>query len=189
MAEVLVRFDALLKDKEGRLYVPKVCGREMDDGRRWEGWIEFESTDGQDAIRTSQETVQPNHETLLYWASGLTAAYLEGALERAVAPTRVIRINVPERPTFDEPAPPTAYVRARPGVRTVLDPFEVYTQGEDILRRELLALDTMHLRSIARAYDLGDADAVIPSEQQAREELAALILTGVRNRMESRDAD
>jgi hypothetical protein len=32
--------------------------------------------------RTAQETVQPDREALLYWATGLGAAFLEGALER-----------------------------------------------------------------------------------------------------------
>ena len=36
----------------------------------------------------------------------------------------------------------------------LLDPFNVYAQGEDILISQLDALDTSHLRDIARAYEL-----------------------------------
>jgi hypothetical protein len=36
----------------------------------------------------------------------------------------------------------------------VLDPFEVYAQGENVLRQELSALDLDHLRAIVEAYGL-----------------------------------
>jgi hypothetical protein len=52
----------------------------------WEGWIEFEPSDGGAAIRTPRETTQPNLKDLEYWATGLTEAYLEGALVRALDP-------------------------------------------------------------------------------------------------------
>jgi hypothetical protein len=71
--------------------------------------------------------------------------FLEGALARAKAPTRTVRrATVDAAPRFSEPAPAT--------VRPVLNPFAVFAQGEHVLRQELTALDTNHLRTILRAY-------------------------------------
>lgn len=47
------------------------------------GLAEFERTTDGRRFSTDVETTQPNAEALLYWSTGLTAAYFEGALERA----------------------------------------------------------------------------------------------------------
>jgi hypothetical protein len=39
--------------------------------------------DGKTSKRTGQETSQPDRKALEYWATGLEAVYLEGALARA----------------------------------------------------------------------------------------------------------
>ena len=185
MAEVLVQFDSQIVDTDQHAYVARVCGRQAEDGL-WDGWIEFEPTDGGPVLRTPRETKQPKRTDLDYWAGGLTAAYLEGALERAIHPDlpdlRPREIAV--APTYDGPAEPpapgraTADARVRP--RAVLDPFEVYKQGEDVLMQELLALDEGHLRNIALAHDLLDDDEV--SRAIGRDTLAQLIVVAVRNR-------
>ena len=58
----------------------RVEGVERDDGT-WAGRLVF--ADGTSIRVTGRETSQPNREALEYWASGLEAVYLEGALERA----------------------------------------------------------------------------------------------------------
>jgi hypothetical protein len=162
MAEVLVQLDPPVADETGRIYVVRICGRVAEDGL-WEGWIEFEPQDGGAPLRTPRETEQPNRADLEYWATGLTIAYLEGALDRALnPPTPDLRPrSVSARPTYDRPAPnsprvarPAAPHRIRP--RAVLDPFKVYAQGENVLRKELSALSDGHLVNILRAYDLVD---------------------------------
>jgi hypothetical protein len=108
MAEVLIEFVNELID-EGATYEARACGRERDDGL-WEGWIEFVPRGGADSVRTGRETTQPNEADLRYWATGLTGAYLEGALERAlrhVEPARR-RDRVTSKPSFTEPAPDRA---------------------------------------------------------------------------------
>ena len=85
MAEVLVEFNEPVTDSEGNTYTARACGSEMVDGR-WQGWIEFRPVDGGDPIRSGRETTQPNRADTLYWATGLTPVYLEGALERALKP-------------------------------------------------------------------------------------------------------
>ena len=60
----------------------------------------------------------------------------------------------------------------------ILDPFEVYGQGEDILVRQLDALDTPRLRDIALAYELmPPRDA----ERASRLQLATTIIDGARS--------
>ena len=184
MAEVLVQFDSEIVDTDQHAYVARVCGRQADDGM-WDGWIEFEPTDGGPVLRTPRETKQPKRTDLDYWAGGLSAAYLEGALERAIhsdlPDLRPREIAV--EPTYDgpaEPLPPGTTTGARVRPRAVLDPFEVYAQGEDVLVQELLALDEGHLRNIALAHDLLDDDEV--SRAIGRNTLAQMIVVAVRNR-------
>jgi hypothetical protein len=64
-------------------YTARICGDERLDGT-WQGWIEFHPSDSRHPILTTeQETSQPNLKALEYWADGLEAIYLEGALARA----------------------------------------------------------------------------------------------------------
>jgi len=152
MAEVLVEFDAVFRGPNAARYAPRACARSADDGR-WEGWLEFSDLDTGTVIRSARETTQPSRDDTMYWATGLTRVYLEGALVRALAPTRRIEpVPVEVEPAFDGPAPSTGEVAAAP--RAVLDPFEVYAQGERVLRQELSALDLDHLRAIVQAYGL-----------------------------------
>jgi hypothetical protein len=103
MAEVLAEFTNILVDAAGVKYRAHACGAEMLDGT-WHGWLEFIPLDGAPPIRSGRETTQPNRVDTIYWANGLTAVYLEGALERALNPL-VRRTVVPDVPAFHEPAP------------------------------------------------------------------------------------
>ena len=104
MAEVLVEFPDVVVGDDGVRYHAHVCGAAMPDGK-WQGWIEFVPADGGSAIRSGRETTQPNRIDGLYWATGLTAVYLEGALRRALNPLVVRRVET-DTPVFEEPAPP-----------------------------------------------------------------------------------
>ena len=88
MAEVLVTFTTPTRAKDGDLYYARVLGRKRHDGL-YEGWLEFMLAGSDEVILTQRETEQPNRTDLKYWAEGLTAVYLEGALERALHPTAV----------------------------------------------------------------------------------------------------
>jgi hypothetical protein len=177
MAETLVRFDALVSDRDGRMYEAKACGRERD-GRLWEGWLEFENRETGEVLRSSRETTQPNLTDLRYWATGLTPVYLEGALARSRgdAPRRQ-----PERvppPAFDGPAEASESPRhvARDAI---LNPFAVYEKSPDVLARELTALRGYHLRQIIQEYNLVEDDG-IRLESMTEPELGSLILQRVR---------
>jgi hypothetical protein len=188
MAEVLVQFDRPVADEEGRAYVVRVCGGVVEGGR-WEGWIEFDPQDGGITLRTPRETEQPNRADLEYWATGLTEAYLEGALERARRP-RTPDLRPPPvaaHLAYDRPAPSTP---ERPGTaapvhlppNAVLDPLEVYAQGEDVLREELSALDEGHLRNVIRTFGLvGEEEMDLLAAH--RPTLAEMIVAAVRKRL------
>jgi hypothetical protein len=148
----LLQFETPLTDGAD-IYVARACGRALENGQ-YEGWIEFEPPGGGATLRTARETTQPNLSDLEYWATGLSAVYLDGALRRAKAPLLLTQPAAPAPPTFEEPAPPFvrhAEVEA-PLARPVLDPFVVYAQGEPVLRSQLDALSLAHLEVLARAY-------------------------------------
>jgi hypothetical protein len=174
MAEIVHVFeDPVLLD--GSPYEARVAGR--PDGHIWEGWIEFVAHDGGDALRTPRETTQPDRAALVYWATGLSGTYLEGALRRALQPpAQRVASPLPE-PLFEAPAPnPAADIFAAD--RAVLDPFSVGAKGEDLLRRELGALRDWHLRNIVRAYRL--ADPTVDLEAMTEPELVELIVSRVQ---------
>jgi hypothetical protein len=145
----------------------------------WEGWIEFVPLDPErHPLRSPRESTQPSREGLLYWATGLTSTYLKGALSRALQPP-LERPNPPRvKPHFSGPAPSIASMPASsPVAHPILDPFSVYAQGEDILLRQLDALDTARLRDIVRAFELMG----VPQARSARRlELATAIVEAAR---------
>jgi hypothetical protein len=109
MAELMVKFTEPTRHESGELYWPAVYGGLADDGL-WEGWIEFTRVDGT-ILRTPRETEQPNRDFVRYWAHGLSATYLEGALQRALRPIDSPERQVARRLVSAPPrsAPPTAW--------------------------------------------------------------------------------
>ena len=87
MPEVLLQFSTPIRGPEGRIYAAQAIGEEMPDGL-WHGWIEFSTGDASELVTTDRETTQPNRTDVVYWATGLTQIYLEGALTRALDVSR-----------------------------------------------------------------------------------------------------
>jgi hypothetical protein len=208
MAEALLVFDDTISAPEGAAYRARVCGRRAEDGR-WEGWLEFdpigaegEAVEGAGTVRSGRETTQPKRADLLYWAGGLTHTFLEGALLRALgvhgaraiprrptglAPGRPHRAQ-PGRPRAPQSGAPPSGSASRgqvPAGRPVLDPFEVFLQGEEVLRQELGALSPGHLRNIADAHRLDVGAAARGGDPAA---LARAIVAAVRARYAALDA-
>jgi hypothetical protein len=179
MPEVLVVFDAQLTGTDGGRWSAQACGGVADDGL-WEGWIEFQPLDADESpVRTARETEQPNRDDLMYWAQGLTAVYLDGALSRALAPdAQRMRRTVQARPAFDGPARPAHARTGRAPTHAVLDPFDVYLEGEDVLIAQLGALDIARLRDIVIEYGFSSQSA---NADASREVLTSRILAGVRS--------
>ena len=82
MADVVVPLEGSIEGADGLPYSARVSARQEEDGR-WTGWLEFTPAGGGETLRTQRETVQPDRDDLEYWATGLSATYLEGALRRA----------------------------------------------------------------------------------------------------------
>lgn len=181
MAEVLVSYTAPTRSASGDLYWPRALGGIADDGL-WEGWIEFTRAGDDVVVKTGRETEQPNRADLVYWAQGLSMTYLEGALDRALRPAPTlppsevpILVDSAPRPRF---APAPAFVP-----RVVLDPFQTYAEGEELLRSQLNALSRDHLLNIIEAYSFvgaGERDWLRSAPQS---ELADRIVRAVRARV------
>jgi hypothetical protein len=154
MAEVLAEYTDPVVSEDGIAYRVQAVGAPRPDGL-WEGWIEFIPISGGIPLRTPRETTQPNRRDAVYWATGLTPVYLEGALDRALNPL-VRHVPPPAEPVFDEPAPPVVNTPATevPVADAILDPYSVYKKGEVLLRKELGALEAWHLVNIIVAYQL-----------------------------------
>jgi hypothetical protein len=153
MPEVLVQFTERVRGEDGMAYLPRVWGGLADDGL-WEGWIEFADESGA-TQRTRRETEQPHRDDLLYWAEGLTVAYLEGALGRALAPHEVT-VPAHENARRVVAAADSSRPVAGRTPHAILDPFAAYSEGEELLRKQLRALSRDHLINIIKAYRLPD---------------------------------
>ena len=177
MPEVLVEFSEAVMAEDGRVFVARACGSEMNGGL-WQGWIEFVPVDGGEPLRTTRATTQPNRQDTVYWATGLTPVYLDGALHRALRPAP--KLATPERremPFFDGPAPSDEPARTS-GV-SVLNPFSVYRKGESVLRRQLGALSAWHLVNIIDTYALSE-ESLTRLNASPPEVLIEIIIDGVR---------
>jgi len=179
MAETLLRYQHPVVAEDGTVYEARACGGPMTGGR-WQGWIEFVPLGNGEPVRTPRETTQPNRVDTEYWATGVSAVYLEGALRRALSPVTIAPPPVaPPPPIFSGPAP-TAAGPVESGQASVLNPFSVYEKGEPLLRKQLGALSTWHLVNIVLAYELSDQGvAVLNNLQQGS--LIDIIVAGVRN--------
>lgn len=147
----------------------------------WEGWIEFIPADGSsDVLVTAVETHQPERQHLVYWATGLSQVYMEGALTRA-RNSLTVRVPVIDEPVSDQPARRRVVVeRVIPKPEPVLDPFEIGGRNIDILRQQLTALHRPRLLNIISAFDLAaDVDVTQMSEAQ----LVAFIVAAVEARL------
>lgn len=174
MAEVVHVFEQPIV-VNGTPYSARVATR--PDGHVWEAWIEFVALDESDIRRTPRETTQPDRDAVVYWATGLSGTYLEGAMRRALEPP--VRAGVEPLPAarFESPTPsPVADMGADD--RAVLDPFSVGAKGEGLLRNQLGALAGWHLCNIVRAYHL--ADESLDLEALTEPELIELIVTAVQ---------
>lgn len=186
MAEVLLAFDTPVADETGT-YHPRVVGRLADDGM-WEGWLEFEPIDhAGETLVGPVESRQPEHEHLVYWATGLTPVYIEGALHRAKRPV-VVRTRVVEEPASDAPAPRAVVVPVQPRTlrrEAVLDPFEVARHsGLDVLDQELRALNRPRLLNIIDDFALnpGGEDIAWMTDAQLVRFIVVAVETQMLNR-------
>lgn len=130
MDDLLQRFETPVVGRDGNEYAVSVCGRSRPHDT-WEGWLVFErKTDGRE-FSTQVETTQPNADGILYWASGLTAGYFDGALQRALRP-------------------PTIREVVAQGMAVVTDGVDTDGRAERISTLERLILGLFHARHESR---------------------------------------
>jgi hypothetical protein len=178
MPETIFEYGPIVRGLDGNDYAARACGRQRADAT-WEGWIEFVHIDGLLVYRTPRETSQPNRTDLVYWATGVSSVYLEGALERAMSPRPVIVETITAPPAFEGPAPELDEIQERTlSAEAVLDPFSVYAKGETVLIRELMAMAPWHLRNIARAYHISDDPVAL--QALTKTELVQIIVGAAR---------
>lgn len=181
MVEVFVKYTEPVRAADGTSYWAQACGN-IAENSLWDGWIEFVS-EGR-ALRTGRETKQPNRNDVMYWAEGLTYVYLQGALDRALrleSGPPIIGHEVAAEPVFDAPANDRPIVR-RVAIepRAILDPYVVFGEGENRLRRQLRALSRDQLMNIVRAYNLADATPGSVLEDGSRDQVAEHIVRSVK---------
>jgi hypothetical protein len=184
VAEVFVQFTEPVVGKDGTSYMARACGQEAD--HLWHGWIEFLPSDSGQPVHSARETTQPNRRDLEYWATGLTAVYLEGALDRALNPFSKAAPSAAMPAMFRGPASTAALgnglasaTSAPPRTDAVLNPFSVYRKGEAVLRRQLAALSAWHLVNIIAAHDLSTQSPEALTAMAAPT-LVELIISAVR---------
>jgi hypothetical protein len=177
MAEVLAEYSDVVLDQDGKGYIARACGAPMASGQ-WHGWIEFVEMASGHALRSGRETTQPNRIDTVYWATGLTPVYLEGALQRALHPLVRAVARSAATPAFDGPAPES--VAEPPVVESILNPFSVYRKGEALLRRQLSAFSNWHLVNIVLDYRLSDLPEAALNAMSSQD-LIELIVAAVRS--------
>jgi hypothetical protein len=178
LAETLLAYSEPVSFESGTQFLARACGAES--GHTWQGWIEFIPVDGGTIVRSGRETTQPNRSDLVYWATGLTPIYLQGALRRALQPLHR-PVAVPSAaPTFDGPAPDFSV--AATTTESVLNPLSVYRKGEALLTSQLKALSAWHLVNIVRHYGLSE-EPIETLNTLTHSELVDVIVTSTRARM------
>ena len=182
MAETLLQYQHPVTGPDGTQYEARACGGPMPVGM-WQGWIEFIPLGGGEPVRSPRETTQPNRVDTEYWATGVTAVYLEGALRRALSKPARITPLPPQPALFSGPAR-SRVAPIESGTPSVLNPFSVFEKGEPLLRRQLGALSAWHLVNIIVAYELSGQD-VAALNRLPGPALVEIIVAGVRKERES----
>jgi hypothetical protein len=77
------QYPSILQAPSGEQFVARVYA-DRQRGGLWEAWLVFFSLTTSTVLATDRETTQGKREHILYWASGLSPTYLQGALERAL---------------------------------------------------------------------------------------------------------
>jgi hypothetical protein len=167
LIELVFPLHPMISETDGRSYQPSVVATPAADGH-WEAWIEFVDRASGAILHSGVETHQADEADLRHWSSCLSDVYLQGALARArISPgeTRLHR-GLVRRGKVDG---------RREAPR--LDPFEVFRQGEHVLRRELRLFKRGALRALIIKYGLNPAGLDLSA--LSRDQLIAFIATAV----------
>jgi hypothetical protein len=81
--EFVHEYATILRIPSGDEYLTRVYA-DQQSGGLWEAWFVFFPVTGGPTLATDRETTQSKLDDVSYWATGITPAYLEGALTRAL---------------------------------------------------------------------------------------------------------
>jgi hypothetical protein len=82
VAVVLAEYGDTVVGPEGDAFRARACALPTRAGQ-WQGWIEFNPTNGDPTFRSPHETLQPNRTGVIDWAVSRTPHQLACALDRA----------------------------------------------------------------------------------------------------------
>lgn len=136
MSELIHEFSRTVSDASGAHYTVRVRG-DQDENGHWQGWLEFVPVDGDAFRRTPRETTQGQRGHLVYWASGLSASYLEQALRRAEPPPDESEVPPPLATDPDRPARLRDPGAGAPATRIVIETLD------PSVPRRLMAMDQL----------------------------------------------
>ncbi|HEX8173321.1 MAG TPA: hypothetical protein VF824_22495 [Thermoanaerobaculia bacterium] len=125
MERLLQTFEAPFADHDGNLYAVQLFGRSRP-GDTWQAMLTFVRQRDGISFTTGVETTQSNAEAVLYWATGLTPAYFDGAFERA-------RLQ-----STQSTRPSAAPIEAAPPLRDVTADRETYLHRLNELETQVL---------------------------------------------------
>jgi hypothetical protein len=82
VTELIHQYSTLLAAADGERYVVRAYAGRQPRGL-WEAWFVFIPLSGGNPLVTEPETTQSKRPDVVYWASGISRLYLQGALGRA----------------------------------------------------------------------------------------------------------
>jgi hypothetical protein len=160
MQMLLQEFERHLTGSDGDDYVVLVYGRSRP-GDTWQGWLVFVRQRDNRRFATPVETTQPNAEAVVYWSSGLTETYFDGALQRALAPEAVT------------PQPPAPLTNIEQGILAI---FQRLRQPRVLIQRILDELPFSHAEVIRAIEDLqGQQRLVVRSTEEGNDWLSLTV--------------
>lgn len=83
MAVVLAEYGEPVVGPKGSGFRARACALPTRGGL-WQGWIEFNPTNGEPSFRSPHETLQPTRTSVMAWAVSLTPDHLSCVLDRAL---------------------------------------------------------------------------------------------------------
>jgi hypothetical protein len=83
MVEFVHEYATPIRTASGETYRARVYA-DQQPGGLWEAWFVFFPAQGGRPLATDRESTQSKREDIVYWATGISPAYLEGALTRAL---------------------------------------------------------------------------------------------------------
>jgi len=90
MVELVHQYATTLRTASGEIYLARVYADQPSG--LWEAWFAFFPVHGDRTLATDRESTQSKREDVVYWATGITPAYLEGALTRALQQLPEVRL-------------------------------------------------------------------------------------------------